>query len=541
MTDAMMAAAGHPGLAGGPIYLDYNATTPVDPQVVDAAVPYLATHFGNPSSAHGYAAQPRRAVAGAREAVAALIGAAPGEIVFTAGGSEADTLAIRGAVLARGAPAGAQVITQPTEHPAVLEACAALARLHGTQVTYLPVGGDGRVDPASLAAAITSRTVLVSVMAANSETGVLQPVRELAAVAREHGVLFHTDAAQAAGKMGIDVHGLGVDLLTIVGHKMYAPKGIGALYVRAGVPLEPLVYGGGQERGLRAGTENVALAVALGQAARLAAAELAAGGPQRLRELRDLLHRRLDEQLPGLVNLNGHPQLRLPGTLNVSITGVPGGQLLAAAPGVAAATGSACHAGSTEPSPVLLAMGHGEDRASSALRLTVGRWTTRKQVQAAATQIAAAARSLLAGKDQNSPQPATPWPADLPAPGKRLTAVTQNADPRAWLFSYGTLQNPQVQIATFGRRLAGHPDALPGYALSAIEITDPGVIAASGRARHPIITATGDDNDRVDGAVYDVTPAELEAADRYEAGQYRRVWVRLASGTDAWAYINGQA
>ncbi len=379
MTDEKATAASHPGLAGGPIYLDYNATTPTDPRAAEAALPYLTTHFGNPSSAHGYAVQPRQAVAGGREAVAALIGAAPGEIVFTGGGSEADTLAIRGAVLARGAPAGAQVITQPTEHPAVLEACAALARLHGTQVTCLPTGGD-----------------VVSVMAANSETGVLQPVRELAAVARDQGALFHTDAAQAAGKIPIDVHDLGVDLLTVVGHKMYAPKGIGALYVRAGVPLEPLVYGGGQERGLRAGTENVALAVALGEAARLAATELASGGPQRLRELRDLLHRRLDEQLPGLVSLNGHPQLRLPGTLNVSITGVPSGQLLAAAPGVAAATGSACHADSTEPSPVLLAMGYGTDRAASGLRLTLGRWTTREQVETAATQIAGAARSLLA-------------------------------------------------------------------------------------------------------------------------------------------------
>jgi cysteine desulfurase len=397
LMDPKTTAAGHPGLAGGPIYLDYNATTPTDPRAAEAALPYLATHFGNPSSAHGYAAQPRQAVAGAREAVAALIGATPGEIVFTAGGSEADTLAIRGA------PVGAQVITQPTEHPAVLEACAALARLHGTEVTYLPVGGDGRVDPASLAAAITPATVLVSVMAANSETGVLQPVRELAAAAHDHGVLFHTDAAQAAGKIPIDVHELGVDLLTIAGHKLYAPKGIGALYVRAGVPLEPLVYGGGQERGLRAGTENVALTVALGEAARLAAAELASGGPQRLRELRNLLHRRLDEQLPGLVSLNGHPQLRLPGTLNVSITGVPGGQVLAATPGVAAATGSACHAGSTEPSPVLLAMGHGKDRASSALRLALGRWTTREQAEAAATQIAAAARSLLARDDQDTP------------------------------------------------------------------------------------------------------------------------------------------
>ena len=389
-----MTAVGHPGLAGGPIYLDYNATTPVDPQVADAALPYLTTQFGNPSSAHGYAAQPRRGIAAAREAIAALIGAAPGEIAFTAGGSEADNLAIRGAVLARGAPAGAQVITQPTEHPAVLETCAALARLRGAEVTYLPVGADGRVDPRALTAAITPSTVLVSIMTANSETGVLQPIRELARIAREHGILFHTDASQAVGKIGIDVHALGVDMLAIAGHKMYAPKGIGALYIRAGVQLEPLVYGGGQERGLRSGTENVALAVALGAAARLAAAELACGGPQRLRELRDLLHRRLDEQLPGLVRLNGHPAERLPGTLNISITGVRGDQLLAATPGIAAATGSACHAGSAKPSPVLLAMGHDKDRASSALRLTAGRWTTRDDAEAAAAAIARTARRL---------------------------------------------------------------------------------------------------------------------------------------------------
>jgi len=398
-----MTTVGHPGLTGGPIYLDYNATTPVDPRVADAALPYLTIHFGNPSSAHSYAAQPHRAIADAREEAAALIGAAPGEIVFTAGGSEADSLAIRGSVLARGAPAGAQVITQPTEHPAVLEACAALARLHGTEVSYLPVGRDGRVDPASLVAAITPRTVLVSVMAANSETGVLQPVRDLAAVARERGVLFHTDAAQAVGKIPIEVASLGVDLLTIAGHKMYAPKGIGALYVRAGVRLEPLVHGGGQEGGLRSGTENVALVAALGQAARLAAADLASGGPQRLRELRELLHRRLDELLPGLVALNGHHEQRLPGTLNISITGVRGDELLAATPGVAAATGSACHAGSAEPSPVLLAMGHGKDRAASALRLTLGRWTTREDAETAAAQIAAAARSLLTRDDQGTP------------------------------------------------------------------------------------------------------------------------------------------
>lgn len=384
--------ARHPGLQGGPIYLDYNATTPVDPRVVKAALPYLTSQFGNPSSIHQYAAQARGALAGAREALASLIGAQPADVVFTGGGSEADNLAIRGTVLAAGARA--HVITQATEHPAVLETCAALARLHGTRISYLPVGSDGRVEPRSLAAAIAPDTRLVSIMTANSETGVLQPIAELARIAREHGVLFHTDAAQAAGKVPLDVTALGVDLLTVVGHKMYAPKGIGALYVRPGVRLEPVIYGGAQERGLRAGTENVALAVALGEAARLAAAELASGRPRGLRELRDLLNRRLDELLPGRVLLNGHAVQRLPGTLNVSIAGVRGHELLAATPAIAAATGSACHEGSAEPSPVLLAMGHDNDRALSALRLSLGRWTTAADVEAAATAIAETARRL---------------------------------------------------------------------------------------------------------------------------------------------------
>ena len=384
--------ARHPGLQGGPIYLDYNATTPVDPRVVKAALPYLTSQFGNPSSIHQYAGQERGALAGAREALASLIGAQPADVVFTGGGSEADNLAIRGTVLAAGARA--HVITQATEHPAVLETCAALARLHGTRISYLPVGSDGRVEPRSLAAAIAPDTRLVSIMTANSETGVLQPIAELARIAREHGVLFHTDAAQAAGKVPLDVTALGVDLLTVVGHKMYAPKGIGALYVRPGVHLEPVIYGGAQERGLRAGTENVALAVALGEAAKLAAAELASGRPRGLRELRDLLNRRLDELLPGRVLLNGHAALRLPGTLNVSIAGVRGHELLAATPAIAAATGSACHEGSAEPSPVLLAMGHDNDRALSALRLSLGRWTTAADVEAAATAIAESARRL---------------------------------------------------------------------------------------------------------------------------------------------------
>jgi cysteine desulfurase len=381
----------HPALADGLVYLDYNATTPVDPRVVEAAQPYLTTHFGNPSSSHAYAEQPHRALAEARQQLADLIGAEPAEMVFTAGGSEANNLAIRGTVLAHDRAASARIITQASEHPAVIETCHALQRLHGVQVNYLPVDHDGQVDPAALADALTPDTALVSIMAANNETGVLQPITELAAIAHARSVLFHTDAAQAAGKIPIDVTDWGVDLLTIAGHKMYAPKGIGALYVRSGVRLEPLIYGGGQERGLRAGTENVALAVALGAAADLARSELDAGGVDRVRILRDLLHHRLDELLPGRVQLNGHRDLRLPNTLNVSITGVTGDDLLAAIPGIAAATGAACHSATPEPSPVLLAMGHDPGRALSALRLTLGRWTTRDDIEKAAHQIAAEA------------------------------------------------------------------------------------------------------------------------------------------------------
>jgi cysteine desulfurase len=379
----------HPGLGDGPIYLDYNATTPVDPRVAEAALPYLTTYFGNPSSGHAYAEQPSRALAKARQQLAGLIGAQPADIVFTAGGSEADNLAIRGAALACDQAAPAQVITQVSEHPAVLETCRALQRLHGVQVRYLPVDRDGLVDPAALAEALTPNTVLVSIMAANNETGVLQPIDVLADIAHARGVLFHTDAAQAAGKILIDARAWDVDLLTIAGHKMYAPKGIGALYVRSGVRLEPLVYGGGQERGLRAGTESVALAVALGAAADLARIELDAGAADRIRILRDLLLHQLAELLPGRVQLNGHRDRRLPNTLNVSITGVAGDDLLAATPGIAAATGSACHTGTPEPSPVLLAMGHDPDRALSALRLTLGRWTSRDDIVQAAHQIAA--------------------------------------------------------------------------------------------------------------------------------------------------------
>ncbi|MEU8479387.1 cysteine desulfurase family protein [Streptomyces hygroscopicus] len=382
-----------PGPAGGPVYLDYNATTPVDPRVAEAMAPHLTDFFGNPSSSHPYADPPRRALAEARAQVAGLVGASADEIVFTASGSEANLLALRGAVLAAGRTRP-HVITQATEHPAVLETCRALERLHGARVTVLPVDGDGLIDPAALAAAFTEDTVVVSVMAANNETGALQPVAELAALTHGHRALFHCDAAQAVGKIFLDTRALGVDLLTIVGHKMYAPKGAAALYVRDGVRLEPVVYGGGQERGLRGGTENVALAVALGAAARLAAAELADGTPARLAALRDELHQRLTDGLPGRVHLNGPEKNRLPNTLNVSVDGVLGHGLLAAADQIAASTGSACHSGTHTPSPVLSAMGLDPARALGALRLSLGRWTTPGDIKTAAAALirAAAAR-----------------------------------------------------------------------------------------------------------------------------------------------------
>ncbi|MGW0809216.1 cysteine desulfurase family protein [Nonomuraea sp. NPDC002799] len=402
MADATRPASqpvSHPALAGGPVYLDYNATTPVDPRVSEAMLPHLSDLFGNPSSGHPYGRRPRAALQQAREQVAALIGARPHEIVFTASGSEADLLALRGAVLAALRPRP-HVITQATEHPAVLESCRALERLHQTRVTVLPVGGDGVVDPAALAAALQTAdtddgsgpgTVLVSVMAANNETGALQPLPDLAALAHAHGALLHCDAAQAVGKIAVDVEALGVDLLTVVGHKMYAPKGIAALYVRDGVALEPIVYGGGQEHGLRAGTENVSLAAALATAADLAARDLADGEPARLAALRDDLHRRLADGLPGRVHLNGPLQERLPNTLNVSIDGVLGHDLLAAAPQLAASTGSACHSGTHTPSPVLTAMGLDADRALAAVRLSLGRWSTPADIETAATALIKAA------------------------------------------------------------------------------------------------------------------------------------------------------
>ena len=382
----------HPGLEGGPIYLDYNATTPVDPAVVEAMLPYLSKHFGNPSSSHIFGHVAYQAIETARTQVAKLLGCTPNEITFTGGGSESDNLAIRGVALAN-RNKGNHIITQVTEHPAILNTCRALERLHGFRVTYLPVDESGRVNPEAVEAAIDEGTVLITIMHANNETGTLQPMAKIAEVARRHGVLVHTDAAQSVGKIPTRVDELGVDLLTVAGHKLYAPKGIGALYIRRGLELEPVIYGGGQEAGRRAGTENVASMVALGTACLLVQEQLVESRV-RMQDLRDELQRLLEEYVPTQVYLNGHVTERLPNTLNISVEGIVGEEVLAVTPEIASSTGSACHEGSTDPSPVLMAMGLPRERALGALRLTVGRWTTEEEVQKVARLLARTIASL---------------------------------------------------------------------------------------------------------------------------------------------------
>jgi len=374
-----------------PVYLDYNATTPVDPAVVEAMLPYLTQHFGNPASSHAYGTAAEAAVAMARAQAAALLGCRPEELVFTACASESSNLAIKGATLAQRAR-GRHLITSQVEHPATQNSCRYLAQEFGCTLTELPVDGDGRVDPDALRRALRPDTVLITLIAAQNETGVLQPLAAVGRIAREQGVLFHVDAAQMVGKLPVDVEAIGCDLLSVAGHKLYAPKGIGALYVRQGVALHPLLHGAGYEGGRRAGTLNVPYIVALGKACALAAAALATGEAARIRSLRD----RLEAALTAAVGArrNGHPSERLPGTLNLSIPGIVGNDLLAAVPEVAASTGSACHAGISRPSEVLLAMGVDPELARGVLRLSLGRWTTAEEVDFAADRLAAGVRRL---------------------------------------------------------------------------------------------------------------------------------------------------
>ncbi len=382
---ALSYTAGIGGLMGdGFIYLDYNATTPTDPRVAEAMRPYLTGCFGNPSSDHQAGREARRAVDQARARVASSIGAQSDEIIFTSGGTESNNLAFHGVAAARG---GGHVITSAIEHPAVLEVVLAMESAGDIKMTIVGVDSRGRVDPADIQDALGPDTVLVSLMLANNEVGTLQPVAEVASICRERGIPVHTDAAQAVGKVPVDVDELGVDLLSIAGHKLYAPKGVGALYVRRGTEIESFTRGAGHERGLRPGTENVLEIVGLGMACELVEKELHDEIP-RLELMRDRLRDLLVARIPGLVQ-HGHPKYRLPNTLSVAFPGVEAAGVLSRLENVVAASaGAACHEGGAILSHVLWAMGIECEVARSTLRLSVGRFTSEEDLEIGARHIA---------------------------------------------------------------------------------------------------------------------------------------------------------
>ena len=367
------------------IYLDYNASTPTDPRVADAMRAAAGDAYGNPSSPHWAGTPAKDIVENSRRQIATLLSCKPEEIVFTSGGSEANNAALKGVFYARRSSA-AHLITTQIEHPSILSPCDFLER-QGARITNLAVDGMGCIDPEDLRRAITRDTILISVMHANNEVGTIQPVEACARIARDHGIPFHTDAAQSVGKISTQVDALGVDLLSIAGHKLYAPKGVGALYVRGGTRLEPLIHGAGHERGRRAGTESAALAAGLG-----AACELAShlSPVEHVRELRDRLWTSLRDRLGERVVLNGHPERCLPNTLNVSFVGRTGADVLADLAGVAASTGSACHSGRSEISPVLRAMGVSEEVGLGAVRFSLGRATTAEEIDEVIERIAGA-------------------------------------------------------------------------------------------------------------------------------------------------------
>jgi cysteine desulfurase len=358
------------------IYLDFNASTPIAPEVAEAIRPFLSEHFGNPSSQHWAGIPAKEAVERARQQVAELLHCSPDEIVFTSGGSESNNHAIKGVFFTL-REKGTHIITTQIEHPAVINPCRFLEKL-GAEVTFVPVDRHGRVDPQDIQEAITSRTILITVMHANNEVGTVQPIEEISKIARVRGIVFHTDAAQSVGKIVTKVDDLRVDLLSIAGHKVYAPKGIGALYIRKGTPIEPLIHGAGHESGRRAGTENVLLIVGLGKACEVAKRYL---NDDRILELRNRFWKLLQDNFGEKVVLNGHPVLRLPNTLNVSFVGKAGGEILSRLDGVAASTGAACHSGSVELSPVLKALGISPEVGMGAIRFSLGRTTTIQELE----------------------------------------------------------------------------------------------------------------------------------------------------------------
>lgn len=373
-----------------PLYLDTNATTPLDPRVAEAMQPYLREHFGNPSSGHTYGLTARAAVDRARGQVAGLLGCAPGEVVFTSGGSESNNWAIKGAAWARESR-GRHLVISAVEHPATTAVCDWLAG-RGWEVSVVPVDGQCRVDPNDVAQVLRPDTTLVSVMHANNEVGTVQPIAEIAAAAHAVGALMHTDAAQSAGKIPVNADALGVDLLSVAGHKLYGPKGVGALYVRDGIELENLVHGASQEDGRRAGTESVILAVGLGEAAALAVDDVDEESP-RLAALRDRLQTALVEATPDAVVHAGGVE-RLPNTLSIGFPGLLAADLMARLDGIACSAGAACHAGGVTASAVLVAMDVPHAAAVGTLRLSMGRFTTDGEIERAIGMIGAAVAQL---------------------------------------------------------------------------------------------------------------------------------------------------
>ncbi|OCA81465.1 cysteine desulfurase NifS [Bacillus sp. FJAT-27225] len=357
------------------IYLDYNASTPLAPEVINTMIPLLQDFYGNPSALHWAGAPVKGLLQKAREQVASLLGCSSEEITFTSGGSEANNLALKGFFF-KNKGKGSHIITSKIEHPAVINPCKFLERI-GAKVTYVGVDQYGRVSPEEIEKAITKDTILISVMHSNNETGTLQPIQEIGNLAERNGIAFHTDASQSVGKVPVNVNDLKIDMLTIAGHKLYAPKGIGALYIRKGIELEPLIHGAGHESGLRAGTENTLLAVGLGTACKIAGSYV---GSRELKELTEYFWDRLKKQFGDLVQLNGHPEERLPNTLNVSFVKRIGQDLLDKIPQLAASTGSACHAGSIELSPVLKEMAVPEQVGMGAIRFSLGRHTTKDEI-----------------------------------------------------------------------------------------------------------------------------------------------------------------
>ncbi|MCB2219341.1 MAG: selenide, water dikinase SelD [Bacteroidetes bacterium] len=378
-----------------PIYLDYNATTPIDKEVASAMKPFLDEYFGNPSSVHSYGETTKKAVIRAREQIASLIGANPDEIIFTSGGTESNNYAIKGAAFANRGK-GNHIITSSVEHPAVTEVCRYLEQ-EGFNITYIPVDEFGLVAVEDVEKAITPQTILISVMHANNEVGTIQPIEEIGKVAKKYQILFHSDAAQSLGKIEVNVEKMGVDLLSIAGHKLYAPKGIGALYIRRGIKLQKLIHGADHEMNLRAGTENVLEIVGLGKAAELAQRDLQKT-MQHLKKMRDALNDGLFEKLPD-IKLNGHPEKRLPNTLSISFPGVEANTLLAGLKDVAASAGAACHTDSVDVSPVLEAMKLPVQYAMGTIRFSTGRHTTSEEIEKAVNSIVKVVHNLKSPAD----------------------------------------------------------------------------------------------------------------------------------------------